>query len=199
MIGLALSPVQRQTTAGRLLGSQSVVWIETINQLLESISTRRIDRLILDPVWMQEPVWWPAILQALAVTKTPWSMLLPVLNDIQVWDVTAEPHPVTPGPWPLCIALGDDGQAWHRNQPVHLSPQMRELVEAIASDQNQMTSLESVNRLRWERGEEPMSGGSLRVHLHSLRRLLGAEHLVTVRRLGYRWVNCELAQPMASS
>ncbi len=191
MVGLALSPVQKATTPARVFSQQSVLWIDTINQLLESISTRRIDHLILDPVWMEEPVWWPAILQALALTKTPWSMLLPLLNDVQIWDVAAEPHPMGVEPWPLCVVLEESGEVWHHDQTMHLSPQLKELLEVMASEPNGLISLASVNRLRQTRGEEPMSGVSLRVHLHALRHLIGPEHVVTVRRLGYRWVNCQ--------
>ncbi len=190
MVGLALSPVQRQNAPARVFAHQSVLWIETINQLLESISTRRIDHLILDPVWMEEPVWWPAILQALALTKIPWSMFLPLLNDVQIWDVAAEPRPMAQDPWPLCVCLGQGGQSWHGDQEIHLSPQLKELLEVMAAEPNQLISLDGINRRRLERGEEIMSGVSLRVHLHTLRNLIGPEHLVTVRRLGYRWVNC---------
>jgi len=192
MVGLALSPVQRQSTSARVFAHQSVLWIETINQLLESISTRRIDHLILDPVWMEEPVWWPAILQALALTKIPWSMFLPLFNDVQIWDVAAEPRPMAQDPWPLCVCFSQGGQAWHGDQEIHLSPQLKELLEVMAAEPNQLISLEGINRRRLERGEEIMSGVSLRVHLHTLRHLIGPEHLVTVRRLGYRWVNCSL-------
>jgi len=191
MLGLALSPENRQMATTRLFRSQAVVWIDTINQLLEFIGTQQIDHLILDPQWVEGLVWWPAILQVLALTKTPWSILLPLFNEVQVWDLTQEPHPVTPGAWPLCVVFDDNGLGWHGDQVLHCGPKMRELVEVMADDQNHRITLESINRLRHDRGEPPISKGALRVYLHSLRRLVGDKHLATIRRGGYRWVNCD--------
>ena len=168
-----------------------------MNQLLESISTHRIDRLILDPVWMEEPIWWTPVLQALAMAKIPWSMLLPTLNDLKIWDLGSEPRPLLPPPWPLCVTVGEDGQLWHAGDPVRLTPQQRALLEVIAVDGDQKISLESVNRARALRGEAAMSGQSFRVQLHGIRKALGAEHLINIRRLGYRWLNCGGPAPEA--
>ena len=190
MTGLALSPENRQLATKRLIGSQAFVWIDTINQLLEYLGGQQIDHLILDPQWIEGTVWWPAILQALALTKISWSILLPLFNDVQVWDLSQAPHPMTPGPWPLCVVFDDNGLGQHGDQVLHFSPKMRELVEAIAGDPHHRVTLESINRVRHDRGEPPMSKGALRVYLHTLRRLVGSDHLASIRPGGYRWVNC---------
>lgn len=190
MLGLALSPLQRQSLRAAAFDSHPVLWIDTMNQLLESISTRRIDRLLLDPVWMDEPVWWPAVLQALAMTEIPWSMLLATSTNCQIWDLESQPHELSPKPWPFCLTVASDGQCRHQNGRVLLSPQQRAVLEIMAMNPNQIMSLEHLNQARAIRGDPPMSGASLRVQLHGIRKLVGSEHVQTIRRLGYRWRNC---------
>ncbi len=192
MIGVALSPQYPKQSVIEALGARKILWIDTVNQLLESISVHRIDRLLLDPVWMEESIWWTPVLQALAISGVSWSVLVDTANALQVWDLSPDPKSLSPAVWPLCVRVGAAGQLWHQGRPIQVTSRQRALLAVIAVDAEQTISAESVNRILTLCGAAPISGQALRVQLHQIRKVLGPGHLVTVRRRGYRWVNCDL-------
>lgn len=79
----------------------------------------------------------------------------------------------------------DSGLAWLRGKPVTLSRREVDLLVQLAAADGRWVPPDSLNERLYGLGEE-ISSNALNVHIHNIRRKLGAEAIETARGLGYR-------------
>lgn len=79
----------------------------------------------------------------------------------------------------------DSGLAWLHNEPVTLSRREVDLLINLAAADGRWLPPDSLNERLYGLGEE-ISSNALNVHIHNIRRKLGAEAIETTRGLGYR-------------
>lgn len=79
----------------------------------------------------------------------------------------------------------DSGLAWLHSQPVTLSRREVDLLAHLATSNGRWVPPGSLNEGLYGLGEE-ISSNALNVHIHNIRRKLGAEAIETARGLGYR-------------
>src|SRR5690554_299844 len=79
----------------------------------------------------------------------------------------------------------DSGLAWLRSEPVTLSRREVDLLVHLAAADGRWVPPDSLNE-RLYGLDEQISSNALNVHIHNIRRKLGAEAIETTRGLGYR-------------
>lgn len=79
----------------------------------------------------------------------------------------------------------DSGLAWLYSEPVTLSRREVDLLVHLAATDGRWVPPVSLNERLYGLGEE-VSSNALNVHIHNIRRKLGAEAIETARGLGYR-------------
>lgn len=79
----------------------------------------------------------------------------------------------------------DSGLAWLDDVPVSLSRREVDLLVHLAAADGRWVSSDALNERLYGLGEE-VSSNALSVHIHNIRRKLGAEAIETARGLGYR-------------
>ncbi len=79
----------------------------------------------------------------------------------------------------------DSGLAWLNNAPVTLSRREVDLLVNLAAADGRWLSPDALNERLYGLDEE-ISSNALNVHIHNIRRKLGAEAIETTRGLGYR-------------
>ena len=79
----------------------------------------------------------------------------------------------------------DSGLAWLGGEPVTLSRREVDLLVHLAAADGRWVSSDALNERLYGLGEE-VSSNALSVHIHNIRRKLGAEAIETARGLGYR-------------
>lgn len=79
----------------------------------------------------------------------------------------------------------DSGLAWVHNAPVTLSRREVDLLVNLAAADGRWLSPDALNERLYGLDEE-ISSNALNVHIHNIRRKLGAEAIETTRGLGYR-------------
>ena len=79
----------------------------------------------------------------------------------------------------------DSGLAWLDGEPVTLSRREVDLLVHLAAADGRWVSSDALNERLYGLGEE-VSSNALSVHIHNIRRKLGAEAIETARGLGYR-------------
>jgi len=78
-------------------------------------------------------------------------------------------------------------QAWLNDVPIELSPREFRLLVELARDPDGVVS-KSILGQRLEPLGDPLDAASIEVHLSNLRRKIGAEHIRTVRGVGYQLI-----------
>lgn len=91
-------------------------------------------------------------------------------------------HAIVAGPLRL---EPESGQAWLNDHAVALSRREMDLLVQLADAKGGWTSSEALNE-RLYGFNDPVGSNALSVHIHNLRRKLGAECILTTRGLGYR-------------
>lgn len=79
-------------------------------------------------------------------------------------------------------------EAWKGGVPLELSAREFRLLVELAREPGSIVS-KSVLGQRLEPLGEPVDPATIEVHLSNLRRKVGAEHIRTVRGVGYQWVS----------
>lgn len=79
----------------------------------------------------------------------------------------------------------DSGLAWLDDVPVSLSRREVDLLIHLAAADGRWVSSDALNERLYGLGEQ-VSSNALSVHIHNIRRKLGAEAIETARGLGYR-------------
>jgi DNA-binding response OmpR family regulator len=91
-------------------------------------------------------------------------------------------HSITAGPLRLAP---ESGQAWLSGEAVTLSRREMDLLAHLAAAKGGWISPERLNERLYGLNEEVLSN-ALNVHIHNIRRKLGAKAIETARGLGYR-------------
>ncbi|MDY0308706.1 MAG: response regulator [Castellaniella sp.] len=79
----------------------------------------------------------------------------------------------------------ESGMAWLRGEPVALSRREVDLLAHLASADGRWVPPDVLNERLYGLGED-IGSNALNVHIHNIRRKLGAEMIETARGLGYR-------------
>ena len=79
----------------------------------------------------------------------------------------------------------DTGLAWFGDEAIALSRREVDLLAHLASSDARWVPSDLLNERLYGMGEE-VSSNALNVHIHNIRRKLGAEAIETVRGLGFR-------------
>ncbi|KSR44814.1 response regulator [Pseudomonas aeruginosa] len=79
----------------------------------------------------------------------------------------------------------ESGLAWFQGEPVSLSRREVDLLAHLANADGRWVPPDMLNERLYGLGEE-IGSNALNVHIHNIRRKLGAEAIETVRGLGYR-------------
>lgn len=80
-------------------------------------------------------------------------------------------------------------QAFRDGEPLLLTPTELRLLMALRRARGSTLSRGQLLRLLWEEGGQYVDDNTLSVHMSRLREKIGAEHIGTVRGVGYQWLD----------
>ena len=73
----------------------------------------------------------------------------------------------------------------HEQKSIPLSKKLASLLDILTEHPDKVVSKEQIKTRLWEWDENP-SDGALRVYINELKKLLGKEHIINIKGIGYR-------------
>lgn len=165
---------------------------KTINQLLTALAQGVFDRVMVDPDWV-EPGWWQGIFRAAQSAGCPLWFISESLEGMQSWRLDPHTDNLSQMVSQSCcwISGKDSRHILHRGEEISLGSRTIAVLKILSSaTPGYLWKLEEINRHLKRHNLAVLSLEALTVHVHTLRKQLGPQHIQTERKLGYRWQPC---------
>lgn len=166
--------------------------VHTVNQLLESLARGEYDRVIVDPDWV-ETGWWKGIFRAVSSAGSQLWFLYEAMTGYEILRLDPVPQNLTHAVLATkCWEIAPGGRdIVHCGRTLHFGRRTQAVLHVLSgATPGYLWTPEAINRALTQNNIPPLSNDALTVHVHTLRKGLGEDHILTERRLGYRWNPC---------